>query len=88
MNNMHGIPVLELTAVSNKPALESPRKEHKWGNSAHATENAPALPRYSRGITHKRKAVGYISELEAMEEMQALAVGMGTVNLWTHGLPW
>lgn len=88
---MHGIPALEQTAVSNKLALESPRKEHKCGNgpafNSHYRE-CPSTATYSRGITHKRKAVGYISELEAMEEMQALAVGMGSINLWTHGFPW
>lgn len=43
----------------------------------HATEIAPALPCLSGGITHKGKVVEYIPELEAMEEMQDWAMGMG-----------
>lgn len=45
-----------------------------------------AIP--SRDATDRRKVVGYIPELEGMEEMQAWAIRIGSINLWTHHLPW
>lgn len=52
----------------------------------HATEIAPALLCLSGGVTHKGKVVENIPELEATEEVQDRAMGMGSINLQTHGL--
>ena len=88
---MHGIRAVEQPAVCNTPPLESPKKKHRWERDPytdHATEIAPALPCLSGSVTHKGKVVEYIPELEAMEGMQDWAMGMGSINLQTHGLPY
>lgn len=51
------------------------------------TEIAPVLLCFRGSIIHKGKVVEYITELQAMEEMQDWSMGISSIDLHTHGLP-
>lgn len=53
----------------------------------HTAETAPALPCLGM-LMVKVKAARSTSELEAMEELQEWAMGMGSIHLQTHCLPY